>query len=555
MDEYRRLYIHRYIGVIMKTKKVFCYGLFAVILTAIFAMAFTACENTNNTPIKTNPAVTWPEGLTATEGQKLADITLPANTGTAGQFTWTNPADSVGTAGERTHNMTFTPADTAAYNTLTNNVKITVSPNTAGPNTETYTCIDGDGNTYALEITGDSYVLTVTDSGGGSKTSTGKATDDGNGTFTLSPDADPDETFTITVDDDGITDIEGIITFDDESTTEPPEIITPTYAVTVTNGTGGGNYAQGATVTITANTPEAGQQFKNWTTESAGVTFADANSASTTFAMPANAVTVVANFEPSAGPTTYTVTVTGGSGSGDYEEGETVTITANTPEAGELFKNWTTESDGVTFADANSASTTFTMPANAVTVVANFEPITYAIGDTGPGGGKIFYYNADGFTVEGYGEPGDVDYFASYTAHYLEAALVNAAETALMWASEGFQSSGIPGLTWATGSPIGTGRKNTALILSIDADAPAAKACKDFTAGGKSDWFLPSQYEVEEMSKQNDIVEFLPTVNSYWTSTPFVATNNQAWGISMGTGITSVQGKSNTLLVRAIRAF
>ena len=75
-----------------------------------------------------------------------------------------------------------------------------------------------------------------------------------------------------------------------------------TYAVTVsgagTGATGDGSYAAGATVSIEAGTPPTGQQFKNWTTTSAGVTFANANSASTTFEMPANAVAVTANFEP-----------------------------------------------------------------------------------------------------------------------------------------------------------------------------------------------------------------------------------------------------------------
>jgi len=75
----------------------------------------------------------------------------------------------------------------------------------------------------------------------------------------------------------------------DDGSTNPT-----TYAVTVTNGTGSGNYSQGVTVTITANTPPAGQQFANWTTTSAGVTFANADSASTTFTMPGNTVTVTA---------------------------------------------------------------------------------------------------------------------------------------------------------------------------------------------------------------------------------------------------------------------
>jgi len=72
-------------------------------------------------------------------------------------------------------------------------------------------------------------------------------------------------------------------------------------AVTVTSagtGTAGnGNYIAGVTVSINAGTAPEGKQFKNWTTSSAGVTFANANSAATTFIMPPNAVTVTANFE------------------------------------------------------------------------------------------------------------------------------------------------------------------------------------------------------------------------------------------------------------------
>ena len=78
---------------------------------------------------------------------------------------------------------------------------------------------------------------------------------------------------------------------------------------------------------------------------------------------------------------TYSVTVssagTGASGSGNYVAGVTVSISAGTPPAGQQFINWTTASEGVTFANASSASTTFTMPSNTVTVTANFETLPY----------------------------------------------------------------------------------------------------------------------------------------------------------------------------------
>lgn len=147
-----------------------------------------------------------------------------------------------------------------------------------------------------------------------------------------------------------------------------------TYTVTVNNGTGGGNYRPGETVTITATTP-TGQTFTNWTTTTAGVTLANANTATTTFVMPSSNVTVTANFSGgnTANPDgSYTVTVNNGTGGGNYQPGATVTITANTPPSGQTFANWTTTTTGVTLANANSNSTTFVMPASNVTVTANY---------------------------------------------------------------------------------------------------------------------------------------------------------------------------------------
>ena len=74
------------------------------------------------------------------------------------------------------------------------------------------------------------------------------------------------------------------------------------YAVTVNNGKGGGRYAAGATVTITANAPAEGKRFKAWTVDSGNVTLASAASASTTFTMPAGDVTVTAVYENAPAP-------------------------------------------------------------------------------------------------------------------------------------------------------------------------------------------------------------------------------------------------------------
>ena len=138
------------------------------------------------------------------------------------------------------------------------------------------------------------------------------------------------------------------------------------YLLTVVNGSGGALYTVGTLVSIHADTPPAGKVFDKWTCN--GGTLADANNASTTFTMPDGNVTVTAVFKNIP----YALTVINGSGSEHYTMGTLVSINANTPPEGKVFDKWTTGS-GVTFADAYSASTTFTMPDNAVTVTANYK--------------------------------------------------------------------------------------------------------------------------------------------------------------------------------------
>lgn len=71
-----------------------------------------------------------------------------------------------------------------------------------------------------------------------------------------------------------------------------------TFSVTVNNGTGGGSYATDASVTITANDPETGQQFKAWTGAD-GLTFTEgsASTSTATFTMPDHAVTLTAKYK------------------------------------------------------------------------------------------------------------------------------------------------------------------------------------------------------------------------------------------------------------------
>ena len=232
------------------------------------------------------------------------------------------------------------------------------------------------------------------------------------------------------------------------------------YNVTVTGGTasvGAGTpitkATMGTTVTLTAGAAPSGKVFDKWEVVSGGITLADANSATTTFVMPASAVSVKATykttpvttynlttqvngghgtisasktgltagstetitFNPEVGYEIDTVTVNGtatsvygntlnvtmnenktvvvtykaieynitvtdgkatiGAGSeiSKAAEGTAVTLTANAAPSGKVFDKWEVVSGGITLADANSATTTFTMPASAVSVKATYK--------------------------------------------------------------------------------------------------------------------------------------------------------------------------------------
>jgi hypothetical protein len=190
---------------------------------------------------------------------------------------------------------------------------------------------------------------------------------------------------------------------------------TPTYNITVTSPANGsftvkaGNdavtkAAAGTTITLTAS-PASGYQFKQWTVTGATVSSTVASPA--TFTMPAGAVTVAAEFEATGGTppaTTYTITVTppsngsftvkaGGTDVTEAAAGTTITLTAS-PASSYQFKQWTVT--GATVSSTTASPATFTMPAGAVTVAAEFEatggtppPTTYNITVTSPANGSF----------------------------------------------------------------------------------------------------------------------------------------------------------------------
>lgn len=148
------------------------------------------------------------------------------------------------------------------------------------------------------------------------------------------------------------------------------------YVLTVTNGEGDGEYAQGTVVNITADVIP-GKTFSSW---SGDVTYvADTGLSSTTITMPAEAQTVVATYTDNP---TYSLTVNNGTGSGSYWEGYTVTVSADDPPANQIFNEWT--GDTSTMANTAASITTLTMPASAATISATYTTATiYTVATNG----------------------------------------------------------------------------------------------------------------------------------------------------------------------------
>ena len=169
---------------------------------------------------------------------------------------------------------------------------------------------------------------------------------------------------------------------------------------------------------------------------------------------------------------------------------------------------------------------------------------TCVVGNTGPGGGIVFYVNEA----------------ATTGARYMEAALSGwntGADPALEW---GVNTGGVDcstlNIAGAVGTAIGTGRDNTNAITTActAAQAPAAWAARNYTGGGLAtgSWFLPSQDELNQLFLQRAVVGGF-AAGSYWSSSQDRA--SFAWLQGFGLGNQFSDFKRLSYRVRPVRAF
>ena len=226
---------------------------------------------------------------------------------------------------------------------------------------------------------------------------------------------------------------------------------------------------------------------------------------------------------------------------------------------------------------SGSASATFTLTVTAA---------VYSLGQTGPGGGIIFYVN----NVTGF------DCGQSYTAtgsptggkcNYLEAAVSNwsgGADPSKFWANGAYENANISAIADYTtvqnnNLGVGLGYKNSIAIVNQGNDtSTAAGAARAYTTTNSgttySDWYLPTTAELNLMCQwQRGVSQDVTTactggtINSGLGASDFISNNyhssteynaDVAWMQNFGDGIQAITNKNygtGSRKVRPIRAF
>lgn len=169
---------------------------------------------------------------------------------------------------------------------------------------------------------------------------------------------------------------------------------------------------------------------------------------------------------------------------------------------------------------------------------------TCQVGDTGPGGGKVFHVSGSVINAVTGISGGGI---------YLEMAPSTFSKTTYNWC----EGSGNPYTTLfgATATTIGSGAANTKIMIDNCTGGAGVQAV-DLTLGGQSDWFLPSYGELVEIYSQRTMLGLgtgkYASTYLYWSSTEadtWIASSLVPWAGVGG------QNKAQATPYLPIRAF
>ena len=185
---------------------------------------------------------------------------------------------------------------------------------------------------------------------------------------------------------------------------------------------------------------------------------------------------------------------------------------------------------------------------------------TCQVGDTGPGGGKIFYVAPTTFT-----QAGATISMCSTWCKYLEVAPSTwsspSGDPTRTWINDFRQSArafpeGVYELLGMDGVSIGSGYQLSEYLniyLYVEPENTAAVAARKYSGGGKRDWYLPARDELTQLYAQRANIGGGFVADSYWSSSE--ANASTAWFRNFGDGSGGFDFKSGLKYIRPIRAF
>ena len=257
--------------------------------------------------------------------------------------------------------------------------------------------------------------------------------------------------------------------------------------LTVSGGSGSGEYDPNSVVTISAAEPVEGQMFDKWTGQTSNVE--NINLAETTIVMPSTDVSITAVYcdKPVV---LYNLVVSNGTGTGLYAAAEMIDIIADDAPAGYEFSNWSGQI--ATVENIYSSSTKLYMPGNEAEIVAVYteKAQTYTVTATAEQGGSV---TPETITVE---ENSTASFTVTPDDGYMVNATVGGTATAGEWNGNVYTTGSItsdstvifsfveqPALTHVVVANAGTGGSVTPSIMWVNDNETAS-----FTVSPKTNY-------------------------------------------------------------------